>query len=72
MKGYKNQYFTRILSDLPEVSTQDENPVALAHSSQTVTAWSNELVMELERDGANCTNTLSANNGGDIGAELHL
>ena len=64
--------FTLILSDLPDVSTQAENPVALAHSSQTVTAWSKEPFMALERDGANCTYTISAMNGLENGAELHL
>ena len=43
---------TRKSPDGPEVSTQAENPVALTHSSQTVTAWCSGRVMELDRDGA--------------------
>ena len=61
----------RISWDGPEVSTQAENPVEFVHSSQTVTAWSMERVMALDREGATWTNTSSAEKGGENIFELH-
>lgn len=69
---YNQLTLTRISPEGPEVSTQAENPVEFVHSSQTVTAWSNERVIALDREGATWTNTSSAVKGGKNGAKLHL
>ena len=63
---------TRQSPDGPEVSTQAENPVALTHSSQTVTAWCSGRVISLDRDGASWTKTSPPTKDSANDEDLHL
>ena len=65
--GYLPAYHEMVL----KFPNKPKNPVEFFHSSQTVTAWSMERVMALDRESATWTNTSSAEKGGENIFELH-